>query len=158
MKVFRVRFEINLSLKLISLSLKLQRQIGICIWFFKEVAHSLECKFHYLICYWHYSSQAKFLCYFKHVASRPVADRLINHWPVPGRASADSLEDFRKLLTLYRLRTIPGRFKFRTKSSGARPMCGNAGRAPSDVTIFSMTLQNCELKGGPKFHRAPCDV
>jgi len=58
--------------------------------------------------------------------------------PGTGRASADLLSDYWKFLALVRHRTMPGRAPFKSydinikqKSSGARPMCANAGRAPS---------------------------
>ena len=44
-----------------------------------------------------------------YVASRLVAVRLIKQPPVPGWASADLLEDCRKLLVLLRHRTMPSR-------------------------------------------------
>jgi len=80
----------------------------------------------------------------------PVAIRLIKHRPVPGRASSGvrtGIGRFVKSLKFWRLsdivrcaaghRTVPGRaplelydINFKQKSSGARPMCANAGRAP----------------------------
>jgi len=58
------------------------------------------------------------------------------HCPVPGRASADLLRDFLKFPALVRHRTMPAKLEsydinFKQKSSGACPMCANAGRAPA---------------------------
>jgi len=69
----------------------------------------------------------------------------VDAWTVPGRASDDLLRDIWKFTALVRHRTMPGRapygartgtvgivrYKLKNKSSGARPMCANAGRAPS---------------------------
>jgi len=75
-----------------------------------------------------------------------VTVRLVKHRPVPGRASADLYRDFRKFLALFTHRTSPLKsydLSFKPKSSGARPMCANAGRAPyTDVNLLLITLQN----------------
>jgi len=76
--------------------------------------------------------------------SSPVAVRLIKHRPVPGRASFGAQTDigrcvkrFSKVDELFRYRTVPGRSPLESyylnfkPISGARPMCVNAGRAPS---------------------------
>jgi len=75
----------------------------------------------------------------------PVAVRLIKHWPVPRRASAELLRDFFKFLALVRHRTMPGPAPYgartitvelydlnsKQRSSGACLMSAYAVQVPS---------------------------
>ena len=96
------------------------------------------------------SMKMQYVLLQKHVFFSPVAVRLIKHRPVPGRASSGTRTGIGRFVKRFswRLsdivrcpaghRTVPGRAPlesydkyFKQKSSGARPMCANAGRAPS---------------------------
>ena len=73
------------------------------------------------------------------------------HRPVPGRASADLLRDFRKFLVLFRHRTMPGRAPYGARTVAVQIVqfkcltkIGRQGtaRCPADVILPLMTLQN----------------